>query len=130
MVSTVSSYHKRRAQMIDYLGGACVVCGATQNLHFDHVDPRQKTFSVSSNWSIAWVRLSVELDKCQLLCPPHHDEKSKSGGDYQGGQNRWPEIKHGTVWAYSKYKCRCDECRKAYSKYRSEYRRNKKRGIA
>lgn len=31
--------------------------------------------------------------------------------------------RHGTVTEYTKYRCRCDDCRGAYSVYQEEYRR-------
>lgn len=33
-------------------------------------------------------------------------------------------IVHGTISAYTYYKCRCDECRDAMSEWKREYRQN------
>lgn len=99
--------------MIEYLGGKCARCGTTEALQIDHIDPKTKSFDISKNWARAWNLLVLELDKCQALCPEHHLEKSRLNKELRGGQNKWTEIQHGTVWAYSKYRCRCEECRAA-----------------
>ena len=106
--------------MISYLGGVCTKCGTNENLHIDHIDSNTKSFDISSNWGIKWEKLQKELDKCQLLCQKHHIEKSRTHKDHAGGHNKWKEIKHGTVWAYSKYKCRCDLCKQAKSEERKK----------
>lgn len=104
----LSRYYKIKQEAIEYLGGECVKCGATDNLQFDHIDPTTKKYSVSRLWSISFANRQEELDKCQLLCGPCH--KDKHG------------IKeHG----YSMYKhrgCRCDICRAGLADYTREYR--------
>lgn len=114
MVSTMSEYAKRKEEIYKYLGGACVICGTTENLDIDHKIAEDKKFDISSNWSRSWDFLVVELDKCQLLCRPHHREKTAAEGDNTGGgRNKWSEIQHGKVWAYAKYGCRCNLCKEA-----------------
>ena len=114
MVSTMSEYMQRKEKMHKYLGGCCVVCGATDNLQIDHTNAEDKEFNISSNWSRSWDFLVVELDKCQLLCEPHHLEKTAREEDNTGGgHNKWEDIQHGKVWAYAKYACRCDLCKEA-----------------
>jgi 5-methylcytosine-specific restriction endonuclease McrA len=44
--------------------GQCVICGATDNLHFDHVIPFSKGGA------------SGTVDNIQLLCARHNLEKS------------------------------------------------------
>jgi hypothetical protein len=97
--------HARRAELIEMLGGCCVRCGATENLHFDHVDPATKRFSIGSDMSRRWDLLVEEARKCQLLCPPCHHAK--------GAEDR-PEVAHG-LYRYEYYRCRCDVCRAANS---------------
>ena len=58
----------------DYLGNICWCCGATENLQFDHIDPKTKSFNINAQDS--WEKLIPELDKCQLLCPPCHLKKT------------------------------------------------------
>lgn len=100
---------KRLAKSLAYLGNKCAECGSVDDLEFDHVNPKNKVIEVSSAihrdyWS--WTRLTVELDKCQLLCKKHHKEKSKAA---YGAQPC------GTYWKYRKYKCRCQPCVEANS---------------
>ena len=66
---------KRRLQeMKDKLGNKCVKCGSTENLEFDHIDPKTKCFNVNPQDS--WEKTLPELYKCQLLCKPCHTEKT------------------------------------------------------
>jgi 5-methylcytosine-specific restriction endonuclease McrA len=67
----------RRQVLVVILGGACAVCGTTEHLEFDHVDPRRKSFNIAIRLSAPWRVLFNELDKCQLLCARHHREKTR-----------------------------------------------------
>ena len=72
-----SAYKKKRRQKIkDYLGGKCVGCGTTENLQFDHLDRTIKKFNVAKHVCMAWDKLTVEADKCQLLCYQCHNLKT------------------------------------------------------
>lgn len=102
-------YNKRKAKMIEYLGGRCAHCGDTENLEFDHVDPSQKSFTITERFSNAWNELVVELDKCQLLCFMCHHAKTLTA--YPAIHNRWRYAKHG---------CRCSVCRSDRAAYRRE----------
>lgn len=104
--------HQRLAKARECLGGKCIVCGVTENLHFDHVDPGTKLFTIASGWSRAgfW----EEVEKCQLLCFPHHKEKTK-----REAQERQGVMQHGR-WYYLKYRCRCSVCKTDYRIYRRE----------
>lgn len=65
----------RRAFALAYHGNKCAVCGTTENLEVDHVDPRSRKLDVSSGCS--WQRFLDELEKTQLLCFVHHQEKTQ-----------------------------------------------------
>ena len=65
---------ERLQRMKDELGNKCVKCGTTENLQFDHIDPKTKCFNVNPQDS--WEKTLPELYKCQLLCPPCHLEKT------------------------------------------------------
>ncbi len=65
-----------KARAFAYLGGACVACGTSETLEFDHIDPSTKVESISRLYAVAWTKLMVELDKCQLLCHSHHRLKT------------------------------------------------------
>lgn len=71
-------YYRRRASAIAQLGGQCTVCGTTENLHFDHIEPAAKAFAIGKAFAgFSDARLQEELNKCQLLCQLHHIEKTK-----------------------------------------------------
>src|SRR5699024_4865730 len=75
-------YYRRRDEWIDRLGGECSICYTSEELEFDHVDASSKTFDIAkilSGGSAA--KVEVEMAKCQLLCKPHHLEKSLREGD-------------------------------------------------
>lgn len=95
-------YHKRRKKIIDYLGGRCVDCGATDDLHIDHVDPQGKSFEINSNLTLSNPAVRDELSKCQLLCRTHHH--LKTARENTG-------FTHGTINAFMHKKCRCNVCK-------------------
>lgn len=107
-----------KQEMLDLLGGACVICGTEADLEFDHVDPATKIFQISGrgldkNRAV----LLAEVCKCQLLCGQHHREKTK--GDPKRATQRVSRrgdpdfLPHGTTSGYSYHGCRCDLCREA-----------------
>lgn len=66
---------KERA--VAYLGGACQCCGydrSMYSLHFHHVEPSQKGFTIAKFKSRKWDTVRIELDKCLLLCGNCHGE--------------------------------------------------------
>lgn len=73
-------WEKRYPEALRTLGGRCVECGTTEDLQFDHVDPATKLFNISEgatrNENLFW----DEVAKCQLLCVPHHKDKTASDG--------------------------------------------------
>ena len=110
-------YHNRRQKAIEMLGGKCVKCGDTNNLHFDHIDRSKKTFRLADINSVSDQALEKELKNIQLLCPKCHREKTFESQDYGG-----PKSEHGTYWKYRKYGCRCPACTKAYKEKLKEWR--------
>ena len=105
---------KLRERDIEHLGGVCIRCGSNENLEFDHVDPKTKSFNLS-NFSGPRSVFLTELDKCQLLCSICHDIKT--------AEDRVAE--HGTSTRYLQ-KCRCEKCciamREARRAYNLKYR--------
>lgn len=99
-------YHERRAEAIALLGGKCVECGTTENLQFDHIDPKLKTMSVSKLWSVSKERYLKEIQLCQLLCKTHHIEKTR----------RERSVEHGQGLT-GKRNCRCELCRPLKNAY-------------
>ena len=120
---------RRKLKIIDYLGGKCVVCGTTESLEIDHIDPSTKSFVLNgNNLNWAWETLLPEIHKCQLLCRSHHIEKSAkeasertpwNKGKTQDGKIR-PENEHGNWYTYDVLKCRCQECKDWKRLYRNK----------
>lgn len=92
--------------------GPCASCGIWNSLEVDHIDPKKKLIAVSSLWGMAKTnpKRIAELAKCQVLCTDCH--KGKTDLDFDHGI--W---KHGTLTGYTKYKCRCDECKAEWATY-------------
>ena len=70
-------HQKVRRMLIDEAGGCCAVCGyatCNYNLHFHHVDPSQKSFSLNSGIGKALATLRQEASKCVLVCANCHGE--------------------------------------------------------
>jgi hypothetical protein len=68
---------KLRARLIDYMGGVCMGCGYSRcqkALEFHHVNPSDKSFSLSDHNYVPWSKARVEADKCVLLCANCHRE--------------------------------------------------------
>jgi hypothetical protein len=60
---------------VEELGGCCSRCGYDKchgALHFHHIDPNQKEFSISRNTSLSWEVIKLEVRKCVLLCANCH----------------------------------------------------------
>lgn len=107
----------------ELLGGSCVRCGVAESLHFDHVDPSTKSFDISVGIRDGYSRerLAAELEKCQLLCHPHHLEKTVAEGNQGGGWNKIEDPQHGTAVMYGPpHRCRCDVCRQWKRDYRAK----------
>ena len=80
-------YQENRKLVIEQLGGVCSYpgCNCTVDLQLDHINPLEKSYSISeriSSWDIK--KLQPEIDKCQLLCPKHHLEKTIEDGRKYG----------------------------------------------
>lgn len=100
--------NNRRQQALDILGNKCVVCGSTENLEFDHIDPKKKSFAIGAWGSHSWEEILKELTKCQILCKIDHKKKT--------------EPKHGTYSCYKHRKCKCIACINANTEYMRTYR--------
>ena len=69
---------EKRAICLEYLGGKCVKCGATERLEFDHIKREGKKYSIARKLTYKFDNIKEELDKCQLLCVDCHKVKTKS----------------------------------------------------
>jgi hypothetical protein len=108
-------YHTRRTMFIAEMGGKCVVCSSTENLEFDHIDPKLKSFNVGdrlSNRSEEVIR--AELKKCQLLCASCHKSKSRAGASFGHGGGK-TGVRN----------CRCTLCAPLKNTYMRELKRRR-----
>lgn len=91
---------RTRAEIIARLGGCCAWCGYTEDLQFDHKDPKTKLFDMANGLDRPRAQLIAEVDKCQPLRGPHHREKTQDdephpnrtrGGEHSGTAVLKPE---------------------------------------
>lgn len=67
---------RAKLKLVEYKGGKCQICGydkAITALHFHHLNPDEKDFSLSGK-SISFDKLKKEVDKCILVCSNCHSE--------------------------------------------------------
>lgn len=93
-----------RQELIAMLGGKCTQCDETTGLQFDHVDPKTKLFAISCGLDKPRHVLLDEVAKCQLLCFPHHKEKSATEDRdrtrdkiLRGERHRWTKLTEAQV---------------------------------
>ena len=72
---------KKKAALIEHLGGKCCGCGATENLQFDHIDRTKKSFTIGKCLGKTLDVLIEEANKCQLLCQECHQHKTTINHD-------------------------------------------------
>lgn len=68
---------KNHDKALEYKGGKCCVCGynkCNRALHFHHLDPSKKDFTVSQGKGKSWENIKAEIDKCVLVCSNCHIE--------------------------------------------------------
>lgn len=114
-VYILERYHRRRSKALVLLGNKCVRCDRTNDLQFDHVDPKTKIGTVAKIWSYSEKRFWAEVAKCQLLCQEHHIEKTLNELGLQSARNT-----HGTLSALRYCTPRCNLCKEAAAKYGRE----------
>ena len=103
-------YHQRRKEAIKFLGGKCQICGSIKNLELDHINPKTKSFNIAKLWSISTERFWKEVKKCQLLCRPHHSEKTLIDLGQISAKGT-----HGTL--SSRRYCNCRKCKDALNEW-------------
>ena len=76
-----------KKQLVKYKGGKCERCGYNKSLyalHFHHLDPAQKDFSLSDYFKkksrIDMPLFYQEVDKCILVCANCHAEIHEENG--------------------------------------------------
>jgi hypothetical protein len=109
----LARYYDRLTKAKEHLGGRCVVCGTTENLEFDHINPAVKLFTLTKR-RLSKEKFEAELIKCQLLCHEHHLKKTAE-------ERRSKE--HGTWGMYKR--CHCLICKAFVSGKMKEYKGRK-----
>jgi 5-methylcytosine-specific restriction endonuclease McrA len=112
-------YHSRRKEAIVFLGNCCVLCGSTDELELDHINPENKAFSIAKLWGCKKQKFWDEIKKCQLLCKSCHIKKTLLEQDKLSARE-----KHGHISCY-RY-CKCSLCRNAKNEYMREWKRKNK----
>ena len=104
-------YYGRKYYLMAMLGGKCVSCCAKDNLEFDHIDPKSKSFTLCKHMTKPMSELISEAKKCQLLCKTCHNRKThhKRIVPHGGGKRG----KHG---------CKCIPCRNKNNEYMRLYK--------
>lgn len=107
----------RRRKFVLLLGGFCSNCGSKDidRLQFDHQDPKKKKNDYNDIKDGKESIILKELDKCKLLCPECHLAKTKANKEHINKDKR--PSRHGTIWHYKRYRCRCKKCRLAMRLY-------------
>ena len=106
----------RRQEWVEE-NGPCKHCGTWDKLEVDHIKPDLKSMHTASIWSRTAEVRKKELSNCQVLCKSCHLKKTLA---------ERPKPQHGSVTMYDDYKCRCDLCKQAKSKYQMKIRNPKK----
>ena len=114
-------YRRIRAEILVKLGSKCAICGSTERLEIDHIDPSKKTMRTERITFVGQERRDRELENCQLLCDKHHNEKSVK----EKGQTM-AQGTHGTLSSV-RY-CKCDLCKAVKSEYNRQWKLKKKMG--
>lgn len=74
---SVILWRKRtKLKLVEYKGGKCQICEYNKSLnalHFHHLEPNEKDFSISGK-SLSFEKLKSEVDKCILVCSNCHSE--------------------------------------------------------
>lgn len=74
------TYRTRRLKIDEIkLQRGCADCGYNQHpaaLHFDHVDPTNKTFKISTSLTRRWDTVLAEIAKCVVRCANCHAVKT------------------------------------------------------
>lgn len=108
---------KRRTAWIEDQGGQCSICGSSEGLEVDHIDPSTKLVNPKAIWNRSKAFREAELAKCQVLCTDCHKAKTLVDRGH---------LAHGTVSMYKNQGCRCRACTDANTASVRRYRQSKK----
>jgi hypothetical protein len=72
-----SKYAHRKSILLNLFGNKCACCGyegSHSSMHFHHIDPSEKTDTISKLLNGKWINVMKEAEKCILLCSRCHAE--------------------------------------------------------
>ena len=113
----LNRYYERKNKLIELLGSKCVRCNSIIDLQFDHINPKEKSFTLGQSMFKPWDVLLEELKKCQLLCLECHIKKTVIE-DLNKPLVKANNI-HGTRSSY-RY-CKCNLCVEFHRNYMNDY---------
>lgn len=100
-------YADQIRKLVSYMGGKCEKCGSKKYLEFDHINPKTKSFTITSFWNPSQTeKVLKELKKCQLLCFNCHKLKSAK----ESSKRQMNTFRHGTIYGWMRRRCNCDAC--------------------
>lgn len=68
---------RARAKLIAELGGRCTVCGTTEALELDCIDPQgHRHHRLGVTWRICFYRAQARAGNLQVLCAHHNNVKA------------------------------------------------------
>ena len=71
----VQRWIDKKKEAIEYKGGCCNRCGYDKHyaaMQFHHIDPTTKDVGWNKLRLRSWDKITLELDKCELLCANCH----------------------------------------------------------
>ena len=86
--SVIAWRKRKKIELTEHKGGKCEICGynkSTAALHFHHVNPKEKDFTISRK-SYSFERLKKEVDKCIMVCSNCHSEIHEEINQYGKSQ--------------------------------------------
>lgn len=93
LINKYSKCHRdTRREFLDIikLEEGCQICGYNDHpraLQFDHIDPKEKSFTISQLLTCAMDKLLIELEKCRVLCANCHSIHSWQEQHWKSKEN-------------------------------------------
>ncbi len=108
---------QKRQKLLEGFNSRCGICGynKTEILQFHHVEPKEKTFTMSSSTNHTWEVFVEEAKKCILVCPNCHMEIHWDLTNIPNGIQRFDETLIKTLTYMDEHKKllrNCVECGK------------------
>lgn len=88
---TTKEFSKKRRELLDKikLDTGCEECGYNKHpaaLHFDHIDPSNKSFTISQDVKRKWSDIENEINKCRVLCANCHSIYTHNENHYRNNR--------------------------------------------